>query len=115
MIKFKKTIAVDFDGVLNNYIGYDPDNLFTPRDGVEDFLIELNKEFEIIIYSTRNKSHIIKWLEKYHLDKYVKEVTNNKPPAVAYIDDRAVRFNGDYNECLDNLQIKAYWQKKEEG
>lgn len=114
MIKFKKTIAVDFDGVLNNYIGYDKNNLFTPRDGVEDFLIELNKEFDIIIFSTREKSKIIKWLEKYHLDKYITLVTNEKPPAVAYIDDRAIRFNGSYKECLNNLTVNAYWQKEGE-
>ena len=113
-MKFKKTIAVDFDGVLNNYTGYDPHNLFTPRSGVEDFLKTLNKQYEVIIYSTRNKSDIEKWLIKYHLDKYIQRVTNKKPPAVAYIDDRAVRFNGDYSDCLEDLDERAYWQKKED-
>ena len=112
MIKFKMNIAVDFDGVLNNYSGYDPHDLCTPRSGVEDFLKQLNKQFDVIIYSTRNSSHIVKWLEKYHLDKYIKVVTDKKPVAVAYIDDRAIRFNGDYQECLDNLITKAYWQKQ---
>jgi FMN phosphatase YigB (HAD superfamily) len=86
---------VDFDGVLNNYTGYDPHNLFTPRRGVEDFLKELSKEYNIIIFSTRNSSDIVKWLEKYHLSKYIHRVTNIKPPAVVYIDDRGLRFNGD--------------------
>ena len=110
-MKFKRNIAVDFDGVLNNYVGYDPHNLSTPRRGCKEFLKELNKKYDVIIYSTRDASNILKWLEHYRLDKYVKTVTNKKPPAVAYIDDRAVRFNGDYRECLDNLIVKAYWQK----
>ena len=113
-MKFKRTIAVDFDGVLNNYVGYDPHNLFTPREGCEDFLKELYVEFDIIIFSTRESSHIDKWLKRYHLDKYITKVTNKKPPAVAYIDDRAVRFDGNYDDCLRNLKIKAYWQKGDE-
>lgn len=111
-MKFKRNIAVDFDGVLNNYEGYDPHNLFTPRKGCKEFLIELNKKYDVIIYSTRDSSNIIKWLEKYHLDQYVKTVTNKKPPAVAYIDDRAIRFEGDYEDCLNRIDEKAYWQKK---
>lgn len=111
MIKYKRNIAVDFDGVLNNYTGYDPHNLFTPRSGAKEFLEKLHEQYDIIIYSTRNSSEIVKWLEKYHFDKYVKVVTDKKPPAVAYIDDRAIRFNGDYRECLENLTEKAYWQK----
>lgn len=114
MIKFKRNIAVDFDGVLNNYTGYDPHNLFTPREGCKEFLKELNKEFDVIIYSTRDSSNIVKWLEHYRLDQYVKAVTNKKPPAVAYIDDRAIRFTGSYEDCLNRLEVKAYWQKEGE-
>ena len=111
-MKFKKTVAVDFDGVLNNYHGYDPNNLGTIREGAEDFLKELHRKYTIVIYSTRNSTDIIHWLRTYHLDKYVQKVTNNKPPAVAYIDDRAVRFTGDYEECLANFTEKAYWQEE---
>lgn len=109
-MEFKKTVAVDFDGVLNNYKGYDPDDLGTPRQGVHDFLETLDKEYTIIIHSTRPSDKIERWLRENHLDKYIQRVTQNKPPAVAYIDDRAVRFNGDYKDCLKRFTEKAYWQ-----
>lgn len=111
-MKFKKNLAIDFDGVLNNYHGYDPHDLGTIRKGAREFIQTLYKDYTLIIYSTRESSHITKWLEKYHLKKYFKEVTNKKPPAVAYIDDRAIRFNGDYDEILENFNEKAYWEKR---
>lgn len=110
-MKFKKTVAVDFDGVLNNYEGYDPKDLKTPREGAKEFLETLYEKYTIIIYSTRDSTNIRHWLRKYHLDKYIREVTNKKPPAIAYIDDRAIRFNGNYESLLDNFTEKAYWQK----
>ena len=39
----KPIICIDFDGVLNNYNGYDGDNLGTPRPGAKEFLEKLSK------------------------------------------------------------------------
>lgn len=111
-MKFKKTIAVDFDGVLNDYKGYDEKNLESPRKGCKEFLEELSKNYTIIIFTSRNHTLVEIWLKEYHLDKYIKNVTNMKPPAVAYIDDRAINFNGDYSKVLDKLKdFKAHWEK----
>lgn len=110
-MKFKKTIAVDFDGVLNNYKGYDARNLGTPRKNVEKFLKELSNDYTIIIFTSRNHSLVRHWLVENHLDKYIHNVTNSKPPAVAYIDDRAVNFSGDYDKVLDDVKdFKAFWE-----
>ena len=38
----KPIICIDFDGVLNNYKGYDGDNLGTPKDGAKEFLEKLH-------------------------------------------------------------------------
>ena len=43
------------------------------------------------------------WLRKNDMAKFVTKVTAEKPRAVAYIDDKAVRFDN-WNECLDNLK-----------
>ena len=111
-MEFKKTIAVDFDGVLNNYKGYDAKDLGTPRKEVKKFLETLNKEYTVIIFTSRNHTLVRQWLKEYHLDKYIKNVTNSKPPAVAYIDDRAIRFDGNYDEVLKQAKdFKAYWEK----
>ena len=95
----KPTIALDFDGVLNNYKGYDGDNLGTPRHNVKKFLQVLHKDFHIIIFSVRRFSLIIKWLVDNDLWDYV--------------DDRGITFNGDYEETLKQIyNFKTYWEKQ---
>ena len=114
-MNFKKTIAIDFDGVLNEYTGYDEKDLQNPKRGVKEFLEKLNKKYTVIIFTSRNKSDVEHWIKRYHFEKYIKKVTNTKPPAVAYIDDRAIQFKGDYNTILDELEgFEPYW-KNERG
>ena len=36
---------------------------------------------------------IWEWLKRYKLDKFISEVTSEKPRAVCYIDDKAFRFS----------------------
>ena len=106
-----QTVCVDFDGVLNNYHGYDGDNLGTPREGVKEFLEQLSLEYDIVIFSARRYSKIIKWLTDYDLIKYVSNVTSYKVPAVAYIDDRGINFDGDYTNALRQLKMfRPYWK-----
>ena len=42
---------------------------------------------------------IEKWLKKYDVLKYVSEITAEKPRAVLYIDDNAMRFEN-WNDTL---------------
>lgn len=106
-------ICVDFDGVLNTYDGWQgEDELFKPRPDVDVFLKTLCSKYNIIIFSTRDSNKILEWLQKYNLAKYVAAVTSIKVGAVAYIDDRAIHFNGDYNEVIDKLvDFKTHWEK----
>ena len=108
-----KIALVDLDGVLNNYDGkYNENEIPQPKDGVESFLTNLSSVYEIHIFTVRNKDLTIKWLKKYNLEKYIKEVTNVKNPfASIIIDDRAINFNGDYNEVLNRaINFKPYWK-----
>lgn len=112
----KPTICLDFDGVLNNYNGYNRDDLGELRPGAREFMEELNKEYNIVIFSVRPFPKIVKWLKLHDLDKLVWNVTNHKVPAGAYIDDRALRFNGDYAKTLNELKdFKPYWKEEETG
>lgn len=111
----KPTICVDFDGVLNTYKGWNgTDNLYQPRNGVHEFLCKLNKEYQVIIFTTRNEGRVWRWLFEYGLTDYIEDVTSHKIGAIAYIDDRGIRFNGDYNETLKELKnFQTHWEKEE--
>lgn len=110
--KDKPTVCLDFDGVFNTYNGYDGDNLGKPRQGIKEFLEQLSKEYSITIFSVRRYSKIITWLEDYNLLDYVDNVTSYKLPAVAYVDDRGIRFDGDYNKALAQIKdFKPYWSE----
>jgi len=45
---------------------------------------------------------IWEWLEAHDMSQYVSEVTAEKPRAVCYIDDKAIRFL-DWESTLDNI------------
>ena len=106
----KKTIAIDLDGVLDNYTNYT--NTIPPiKKGAKEFIIKLSKDYNLIIFTTRNNKLATEWLIKNKIDKYFTDVTNNKIPAYIYIDDRAIKFNGDYNETLKEIEdFNVYWK-----
>jgi predicted HAD superfamily phosphohydrolase YqeG len=108
-----KTIAVDFDGVMNTYTGWKGEaELFEPRPGLRAFLEQLRAAgFKVVVYSTRPASRIRSWLVDHDLSALVDDVTNGKPMAIAYIDDRAVCFDGDFDAVLkEATTFKAHWE-----
>ncbi len=98
----QKTIAVDFDGVIHRYSrGWQEGHIYdNPVEGSLEALSELaNKEYRIAVFTTREDCDaVLAWLN-WHWDISgipgplpVHEITNKKPLAVAYIDDRGIRF-----------------------
>lgn len=107
------TVAVDFDGVLNAYQGWAGEDHFAePMPGVEGFLAYLNQRYRVVILTTRDPEGVRAWLEEHGLSYYVSSVTDRKVGAVAYIDDRAIRFDGDYTEVLDMLGEPTHWERE---
>lgn len=107
----KPNICLDFDGVFNEYKGYDGDNIGRPREGIKEFLETLSQDYTIIVCSVRKFPAIIKWLEEHNLRKYVASVTSFKPPAIAYLDDRGICFDGDFVKALEDIKgFKTYWE-----
>ena len=92
----KKTLAIDFYGVIHKYSkGWQDGSIYdVPMPGVKKSLTMLNKKFKIVIFSRRAVHQgirdIKKWLEFYKIP--YNRVTKIKPRARWYIDDRAVRF-----------------------
>lgn len=101
---YRPKVLLDFDGVVHAYrrgwadgTAYDP-----PMPGAwEAVQSMLCKGYEVVIFSTRDAEQIAPWLDRYGFPPL--RVTNVKEPAVALIDDRAVRFEawpGALNELL---------------
>lgn len=117
--KYKPIICLDFDGVINSYkkwTGYDdiPDPIV---EGAKDFINEAKSEYKICIFTTRAKTEIGKFAVKEYLEKNDIEVsdieiTDAKPPAIVYIDDRAICFTGTFTGLLDKIKTFKPWNRK---
>jgi len=112
-------IAIDFDGVIhkNSKGFYDGTVYDEPIDGAIESIINIyNLGYTIVIFTAKAKTDrplvnvktgqelVWEWLKKYNIDKYIKEVTSEKPRAVYYIDDKGIRFENwkNINELLFN-------------
>jgi hypothetical protein len=109
-------IGVDFDGVIhaNSKGFYDGTVYDDPIAGSKEALESLSKKYKIIVFSAKARKDrmlidgktgvelIWEWLKKYDMDQYVEDVTSEKPRAVYYIDDKAIRFV-DWKSALEEV------------
>ncbi len=110
--KFKKTLLIDLDGVLNDYAGkYDADIIPPPKEGAHNLLEILAKDFAVKVFTSRNKKTAKKWLKDNDLSKYVQDVTNIKEPAYLQIDDRCIKFEGNYSSLLEQITNFKVWYR----
>lgn len=111
-----KTVCVDFDGVLNTYTGWKGDDeLFEPRPLASEFLRSLKSlGYLVVIHSTRPPSKLMDWFKKHGMEDLIGGISNTKPPAICYVDDRAVLFTGDFGDALRRVEnFKAFWENKD--
>lgn len=116
-----RTVAVDLDGVVHKYSkGWHDGTIYDePVDGAVEGLQALMKRFCVYIHTTRNELDTALYLQKYGFkvavydnvpgtdglgiqlvysrirfwsDMGVLLVSNRKLPAIAFVDDRGVRF-----------------------
>lgn len=108
----KRIILIDLDGVLNKYSGnFDNENIPAPKEGIQDFLKTLNKSFNIKIFTTRNKLQVSKWLIKHNLDNLIFDITNIKELCWLYIDDRCIKFDGNFKNLIKDINNFKPWYK----
>lgn len=109
ILPVRRTVCLDFDGVVNSYrSGWSgaasiPD---PPIHGTDRAIARLRQEYRVVIHSARSataegREAIEQWLTKHRIE--VDEVCEHKPPAFVYIDDRAIRFTGDWAETMNQL------------
>jgi hypothetical protein len=118
-----KVVAVDFDGVINSYLSgwKGPTETDAPVLSAAESLKTLyNRGYKVIIFSTRaNTQEGIDTIREY-LRRHTEnneladtiEITDKKPIADMYIDDRAIPFNGDWEETLEKIETFEPWMAK---
>ena len=102
--KTKATIVIDIDGTLLEYEKYEPFVFGYPIAGSIDAMRELKSAgYRIELYTARPKkerAELMRHLHELGILKIIDNVTSGKPIGHVYIDDRAVRFRGDWKACL---------------
>lgn len=102
-----KRILVDFDRVVHKYSkGWFGGKVYdTPVEGAIEALKKLQDNgYEVVIFTTESSrgqerhDEIKEWLKKYGVNL---KVTSTKLPAIAIIDDRAIRFEGNWRSVLN--------------
>ena len=108
----KKTLLIDLDGVLNEYKGnFDKGYIPPIKEGAKDFLKELSKDYEIKIFTTRNKILTAKWIQQNNLREFIADITNIKELCYLYIDDRCIKFDGNFKETINSIKNFKVWYK----
>lgn len=114
-----KTVVFDFDGVIHSYksgwqgIDKIPDE---PVSGIREAITDIrNAGYKVVVVSTRcadpkGKSAVEQYLNKYKV--VVDDVCTEKPPAIVYIDDRAICFDGNCNTLLNRINEFTPWHEK---
>ena len=97
-------VALDFDGVIHN-----PDDrlpsyrMGRPVEGAVDAVAELiGQGHTVVVHTVRNDAdgHVSKWLRYFGIRHH--GVTNIKPNADVFVDDKAIRFT-DWPNALETL------------
>lgn len=94
-------ISVDFDGVINDRGQLMP----MAREGLQELI---DRGYRVVIHTLRARSaggraSVIDWLNNYDLPFH--DVTAVKPPALAFIDDRAIHFTN-WTEVLKLVELR---------
>lgn len=110
IVRPRRTICLDFDGVLHSYrsgwcgaeIIPDP-----PIHGTREAVARLRQQYRVVVLSARchspeGRQAVTNWLERHGIA--VDEVCEHKPPAHIYVDDRAVRFRGNWDDAMDEVR-----------
>lgn len=121
MAKSKKTIAVDFDGVIHAYRKHWHDGTIydEPIPGAKEAMETLKRlGFDIVIYSTRNfertvddvlqksqATEVYDYLIKHRIPFSRVHTEPGKPLCVAFIDDNAVHFTNWPQALADTIQL----------
>lgn len=112
-------VVLDFDGVINSYTsGWKGCGVITdpPVEGIKEAIDEIRKAgYEVHVISTRcSTAEGMEAVHKYlrENDIHVDSIGCAKPPAVVYVDDRALCFDGHPETLLSKIRGFRPWNRK---
>jgi len=114
-----KTVVFDFDGVIHSYTsGWT--GVYEAKDphvaGIRDAIADIRAAgYEVVVVSARcvdetGRSIVQAYLARNKIK--VDAVVAHKPPALVYIDDRAICFTGDAAGLLKQVIDFTPWNAK---
>jgi hypothetical protein len=112
-----RNIGVDFDGVIHTFDkGWHDGTCYgKPIEGALEAIKRLSRKWNIVIYTAKARPDrplvngktgaelVWGWLREHDIDKYIDEVTHEKPRAEYYIDDKGIRFENNWSEILKEI------------
>ena len=116
----RPTVAFDFDGVIHSYkSGWKGEDKIPdpPVPGIREAIAHIRMAgYTVAVHSTRcrtdaGKAAMSNWLKENMIE--VDFITAEKPPAVCYIDDRAICFDGHPESLLEKIINFRPWNSTE--
>lgn len=109
-----KILALDFDGVLHHYTGWNNGIMGRPQEGAVEFCRQAVERFKIYVVSSRCNNEVgmeavLSWLAKYDFPEEM-IVTAERPPAYVSLDDRALTFTGIWPSVNELLNFQPWWK-----
>ena len=123
----RRTICLDFDGVLHSYkSGWKGADTVSdePVPGSQNAVRELiEMGYDVAVFSSRSMSRegrlaMIHWLEESGFPAFSDSfyVSEAKPAALLYVDDRGYRFDGSWHDLLYSIENEPHvftpWNKR---
>lgn len=116
----KKTVVFDFDGVIHSYVSGWKGNTCIPDppvDGITEAIRKIREDgYRVVVVSARCRDKDgIAAVKNYLAANGVEvdDVMAEKPPAMCYIDDRALKFNGHADDLLQKIRNFHTWLEGE--
>lgn len=100
----QQTVCVDFDGTVTEdgkYLGWG--QFRDPSKKAIQLIKSLQaRGFKVVVLTARPEiDEVKKWLTENKIE--IDDVTNVKPLAVAYLDNRGVNWSGDNKDALEKI------------
>ena len=114
----KYTVVLDFDGVIHSYSsGWRGKTCIPdlPVPGIREEIYKMRQIYRVVVVSTRCDTQdgmdaVKAYLKQNGIE--VDAVMKEKPPAVAYVDDRAICFDGQADGLLKKIVDFKPWTDK---